>query len=164
MGEKIGYELLWEMSQKERQTNELLLLPKNFYDEISVFIKELENATSDEQINMKRNAQRLLSELQERRKQKIIIYVAYKRSIPQPAIQEEEDLYSRILAAANGPNTAKTQATQANEKALKLLQPIPEIILPSGKKVGPFLKGQVIEIEERSDKEFLISNMICQKA
>jgi DNA replication initiation complex subunit (GINS family) len=159
-----GYELLWQMNQKEKQTNELLLLPRTFYEDTKEFVKSLEkpSATEDE-TNMRKNALRLLEELKERRRQKIIIYVAYKKSLPQPTITEEEALYGRIVAAINN-DTTKQGKQERDEGALKMLQPIPEIILPSGKKVGPFDKGQMVEIENRSDADFLINNMICQKA
>ena len=77
------YEMLWQAAQKERQTNELQVLQKNFYDEISEFLKRLEGREiTDEDASTKKNTLKLLDELYERRKQKILIYVAYKRQLP----------------------------------------------------------------------------------
>jgi len=67
------YDTLWQVTQKEKQVNELQLLPKTFYDEVTNFIKSFEaKDLSEEDMNLKKNAIRLLGELQERRKQRYL--------------------------------------------------------------------------------------------
>lgn len=159
------YETLWQVTQKEKQTNELQLLPKTFYSDINEFINSFDSKDlSEEDQNLRKNTIRLLNDLHERRKQKILIYVAYKKQMPQPAIQAEQDFYKKLsqVASENKIDFAATQKTSAF--LLKSLQSIPEIMLPSGRKVGPLEKGQVIELGgNEEDANFLISNTICQK-
>ena len=159
------YDTLWQVTQKEKQVNELQLLPKTFYDEVTNFIKSFEaKDLSEEDMNLKKNAIRLLGELQERRKQKILIYVAYKKQMPQPAMQAELDFYKKLSQIVGENKIDFTTAQKPNTFLLKSLQALPEIILPSGKKVGPFEKDQVIEISgNEEDANFLINNTICQK-
>ncbi len=159
------YEILWQVTQKEKQTNELQLLPKTFYNDVDDFIRSFDNKElSEEDIGLKKNTMRLLNDLHERRKQKILIYVAYKKQMPQPAILSEQDFYKKLsqVASENKIDFAATQ--KPNTFLLKSLQSIPEIILPSGRKVGPLEKGQIIELGGNGeDADFLINNTICQK-
>ncbi len=163
----VTYELLWQVTQKEKHTNELQALPKTFYADIGDFIKSFENReTSEEEQNIKKNTLRLANELFERRKQKIMIYVAYKRQLPQPTVQREADLYNRLLDVANGEKLEPAGRFKASgTQTLRSLQSIPEIILPSGKRVGPLEKGQIVEVAaEEEDIKFLINNTICQES
>ena len=161
------YENLWQASQKERQTNELQPLPKNFYEEVTEFMKSLEGRElTDEEVSMKKNTLKLLDELYERRKQKILIYVAYKRQLPQPAIQKEVDFYNNLLEQVerNKVNTSPPAQGPSHKHMLKSTQSLPEITLPSGKKLGPLEKGQLIELQGEEDIKFLITSTICQQA
>jgi len=67
MAEYHTYDLLWQVVQKEKQTNELQLLPKTFYDDIKAFVASLDNksANEDEQ-SIRKNALKLASDLFER--------------------------------------------------------------------------------------------------
>ena len=132
------YETLWQVTQKEKQTNELQLLPKTFYNDINEFIRSFDGKElSDEDLNLKRNTIKLLNDLHERRKQKILIYVAYKKQMPQPAIQSEQDFYKKLSQVASENKIDFTVMQKPNTFLLKSLQSIPEIMLPSGRKVGP---------------------------
>ncbi len=166
MDNQSTYDTLWQVTQKEKQSNELQLLPKPFYNDVDQFLKSLGgHELTDNEQNIKKNTIRLLNELQERRKQKILIYVAYKKQLPQPAIQTEVDFYNKILDIAN-QNSIETGAQQKQHvHMLKSLQSIPEILLPSGKKLGPLEKGQLIEMSgNEEDVKFLINSTICQQA
>lgn len=165
VGNDLTYETLWQITQKEKQTNELQLLPKTFYKDINEFLSGFsEKELTESEETTKKNTIRLLNDLYERRKQKILIYVAYKKQIPQPAIQTELDFYNRVLEFANGNSVEVLTPQKPHAHILKSLQSIPEIILPSGKKIGPFEKGQVLEIAgDEGDVEFLVNNTICQR-
>jgi DNA replication initiation complex subunit (GINS family) len=161
------YETLWQAAQKERQTNELQILPKTFYDETSEFLKSLEGREiTDEEASTKKNTLKLLDELYERRKQKILIYVAYKRQLPQPAIQREVDFYNSLLEQVERNKISASPPAQGpgHKHMLKSTQSLPEITLPSGKKLGPLEKGQLIEMQGEEDVKFLITSTICQQA
>lgn len=161
------YETLWQAAQKERQTNELQPLPKNFYEETTEFLKGFEGKElGEDEATTKRNTLRLLDELYERRKQKILIYVAYKRQLPQPAIQKEVDFYNSLLEQVerNKINLSPSAQGPGHKHMLKSIQSLPEITLPSGKKLGPLEKGQLIEMQGEEDVKFLITSTICQQA
>jgi DNA replication initiation complex subunit (GINS family) len=160
---EISYDLLWQMVQKEKQTNELQLLPKTFYADSINLLKSMDKKDmTEEENNIKKNTAKLLLEIYERRKQKLLIYVAYKKHLPQPAIQIEQDLYDK-LADIVGKEKINLN-TRGSGQSLVSLQKIPEIILPSGKKAGPFEKDQVIETPaDEEDTKFLISNSICRE-
>jgi DNA replication initiation complex subunit (GINS family) len=162
MNNDITYDTLWQLTQKEKQSNELQQLPKTFYDDINIFIKSLEDG-EEEQINVKKNTIKLINELFERRKQKILIYVAYKKQIPQPAIQKEQSLYTELHNVLDKTNFDFGEA-KPNKQEFRSLQTIPEIILPSGKKVGPFEKDQIVELNaDEEDIKFLLTNTLCKR-
>lgn len=166
MDKTMVYEMLWQITQKEKQTNELQPLQKTFYDDVNQLITSFEKKEiTEDEANLKKNAIRLLNELYEKRKQKILIYVAYKKQIPQPAIQKEQDFYNKLSDFFNKNKVnSEEEAQKPNPFTLRSLQTLPEIILPSGKKIGPFEKGQIIEINNNEeDANFLINNTICQK-
>ena len=165
MDKTTTYETLWQITQKEKQTNELQLLPKTFYTDIQEFLAGIDTKeASEEDTNMKKNTLKLINELYERRKQKILIYVAYKKQVPQPAAQAELDFYNGLLEFAN-KNKLPLEGSKGHVHTLKSMQAIPEIMLPSGRKIGPFEKGQVIEIRDSDeDAKFLINSSICQQA
>jgi hypothetical protein len=51
---------------------------------------------------------------------------------------------------------------QKQAQALRSLQSIPEIILPSGRKLGPLQKDQIVEMEAGDeDAKFLIDGALC---
>jgi hypothetical protein len=46
---------------------------------------------------------------------------------------------------------------------LRSITDIPEIILPSGRKLGPLKKNEVLDIQDSAaDTTYLISNAICE--
>lgn len=165
MASNLNYDLLWQFVQKERQTNELQPLPKTFYDDMRTALSTTEdkNLTEDE-INTKKNALRLMSEIYERRKQKILIYVAYKKQLPQPAIQAEQQFYNTLIETTNNNKLDMQRPKEGGKQTLQTLQALPEIILPSGKKIGPLEKDQTVVIDaDEEDIKFLVSNTICKK-
>jgi hypothetical protein len=161
----IAYEFLWQVIQKEKQANELQVLPKTFYQDVAVFLKNFDKKDlGDEDATIKKNTLKMINDLYERRKQKILIYVAYKKPIPQPAIPQELEFYNKAVELASA-NRLDIDGQNGKNIIMRSLQAIPEIILPhSGKKVGPFEKDQMVEIgNDEEDIKFLINNTICQK-
>lgn len=163
MASEISYDLLWQLVQKEKQTNELQLLPKTFYTDAIKLLESLDKGDmTEDETNIKKNTTKLILEIYERRKQKLLIYVAYKKHLPQPSIQVEQELYDKLADIVN-----KEKINLSTPKAgqpLISLQKIPEIILPSGKKIGPFEKDQIINVQaDDEDVRFLLSNSICKE-
>ncbi|MEM3859864.1 MAG: hypothetical protein QW478_10745, partial [Candidatus Micrarchaeaceae archaeon] len=102
------------------------------------------------------NAQKMLSQLKEKRKQKILVYLAFGKPLPKPIPEEEETLYNEILQILS--NSADVKTTR-----LKILADLPEIMTPEGKKLGPFKNGEVIEVTDVKDASFIVNNKIGEK-
>ena len=82
MVSEISYDLLWQLVQKEKQTNELQLLPKTFFSDTIKLLESMDKKDmTEEETNTKKNTTKLIFEIYERRKQKLLIYVAYKKHL-----------------------------------------------------------------------------------
>lgn len=163
MEEAITYDYLWQAYQKEKQTNQLLLLPKTFYSDTVEFVKKYRGDKSLN-ITVMENTIKLLNEFFERRKQKILIYIAYDKQLPQPISNNEIEFYNKLLQIVKSEKLnldAKSSINTPN--TLKSAKDIPEIILPSGNKLGPLRKNQIIEMENEQDRTYLIENTICER-
>jgi DNA replication initiation complex subunit (GINS family) len=159
MDETLSYDYLWQALQKEKQTNQLLLLPRTFYEDVMGFIN---NKAKGSDLAARENAPKLIAEFFERRKQKILIYIAYNKPLPQPINSNELEFYNRVLQVVKSEkleNTVQIAATPS----LRSLKDIPEIMLPSGNRIGPVKKDQVISLENEQDKVYLLENAICEQ-
>lgn len=159
----IEYETIWQIYQKEKQSNELQLIPKSLYEDADILINKLRGEKTEEAGTEADNAQRLINYIFEKRKQKIMLYAAYGRPMPGPSPQEEEEFYNEALEILKSRRLKTARPKEI--KTLKALQKIPEIILPSGNKEGPFEKDQLVEIKSsnKEDINFLINNGICKE-
>lgn len=157
MGEDISYDYIWNLCQKEKQTNQLLTLSRTFYVDI---IDYMSKSTLSE--SQKANMEKLLASLFEKRKQKIFLYLAYNKPLPQPLDNTENDLYNSILEMAAKHKIDPSQKIKSNI-LLRSITDIPEIILPSGRKVGPLKKNEILDIKDSTaDMTYLINNAICE--
>jgi DNA replication initiation complex subunit (GINS family) len=162
MNENLSYDYLWQAYQKEKQTNQLLLVSKTFYEDA---VELINNTSPDKSLDpaMRENAARILSEFYEKRKQKILIYIAYNKQLPQPISNSEIEFYNKVLQAVKSEKLDLTKKGVKNTHVLKSLKDIPEIILPSGNKVGPLTKDQIIDTLGEQDRKYLIENTICEQ-
>ena len=163
MNNDLTYDILWQAYQKEKRTNELQLISKTFYEEMGAFIGGItrENTTAEERLQ-KDNAVTLLNGIFEKRKQKILMYAAYGKQLPGPVPQTEADLYEsagKLLRSS----TIEYNGDSAAQSALRSMQAIPEVILPSGAKIGPLEKDQIIVVKDREDRRFLVNSKICKE-
>jgi DNA replication initiation complex subunit (GINS family) len=158
MEETLSYDYLWQAYQKEKQTNQLLLVSKTFYDDVNAF---LANKTGMDP-SLKENTAKLLNSFFERRKQKILIYVAYNKPLPQPVSGNEFEFYNKILQIVKSERI-ETYNKTGERMVLRSAKDLPEIILPSGKKFGPVKKDQIIESIDEQDKVYLLENSICEQ-
>ncbi|MGC9099061.1 MAG: hypothetical protein ACP5HW_00740 [Candidatus Micrarchaeia archaeon] len=152
--EEITAEILFDNLQKEKKTGELLPLPTNFYDIVESTLAKLEASSNEENKQFVENFKKLLSQLKERRLQKVLIYLAYNKQLPQPTPKKEEEIYNKIKSIIGMDITARAS------KKIKINMDLPEVITPSGKKIGPFSKGQIVEIDESSTIDFILQNKI----
>jgi len=159
LDETVSYDYLLQAYEKEKQTNQLLLIPKTFYEDSVEFIEK----TTSTNKALAENYAKLLNDLFEKRKQKILLYVAYGKQLPQPISNSETEFYNKILQSVKEEKLDLAAKKDNGKPALKSLRDIPEIILPSGKKVGPLNKDKIVMIDEEQDMNYLVENKICEK-
>ena len=163
MTDNISYDYLWQAYQKERQTNQLLLVPRTFYEDALEFINKTK-AIKDQDSTVADNAARILNDFYEKRKQKILIYIAYNRQLPQPISNSELEFYNKMLQVVKSERLDLIKQTKVtNIHTLKSIKDLPEIILPSGSKLGPLKIDQIIETVNEQDRSYLIENTICEQ-
>ena len=180
MESKIDYASIWKLSIQEDQTNELQPLSKDFYEKTLLLINQIKDPEIGR--SPKSNSLKLLNKLFEKRKQKIAIYAAYNKPLPNPVPKEEQELYIKIITLLKNitlnKNSLPSEKSYAQEspkediikqpdypkeaKQVKALQNMPEILLPSGNKIGPANKGDIIDINNDEDIKFLISSSLCE--
>ncbi len=157
MTENNDLEDLFAKLSEEKKTRELLSLPENFY--IKKTPKTIKNEEFQENDikneNTTKNIIKMIENLKKIRIQKLLIYLAYERRLPTPMPMEEESLYKHIKNILN----ENIQNNNKNTK-IKIINDIPEIISPDGKRLGPFSKGKIITLENENDIEFIIKNKI----
>ncbi|MEM0201963.1 MAG: hypothetical protein QXR73_02200 [Candidatus Micrarchaeaceae archaeon] len=158
MDETLSYDYIWKICQEEKQTNVLLPISRDFYDSA---VKLINNSATGE--NEKANLTKILLDLFERRKQKILLYIAYGKQLPTQIDNRELAFCDSIMKTVKAEKLNISE-DKHNKVLLRILKDIPEIILPSGNKAGPLVKDEVIEVETiNEDVKFLISNAICEK-
>ncbi|MGC9010788.1 MAG: hypothetical protein ACP5JN_01415 [Candidatus Micrarchaeia archaeon] len=152
--EEITAELLFEKIQSEKKTGELLPLPIDFYENANLTKEKMESSANFENKQYVENFKKLLNQLIEKRIQKVLIYLAYNKQLPYPVPKQEEEIYKKVKAIIAG------EANIYSATKIKINLDVPEIITPKGKKIGPFSKGQIVEVEDNSDVEFILQNKI----
>ena len=162
MAEEISYNYLWQAYQKEKQTNQLLLIPKTFYQDTIEHIKKAKSEPNPN-FTMIDNTTKLLNEFFEKRKQKIMIYIAFNKQLPKPVADSELEFYNRLLQVARSEVLELSVATKKNTITLKSVKDIPEIILPSGNRLGPLKRDQMVDAISEQDINYLIENAICEQ-
>jgi DNA replication initiation complex subunit (GINS family) len=150
----ITSETIFSKLQTEKITGELMPLQKDFYTQVVTFVNELGKENSEEKNRQAENAKKMIAILRERRKQKLLVYLAYDKQLPQPIPNEEEVLYNEITKILNKeiPNVKLSR--------LKITADIPEVITTEGRKIGPYRQGEVIEVSSVGDADFIVKNKI----
>ncbi|MGC8676541.1 MAG: hypothetical protein ACP5T3_03465 [Candidatus Micrarchaeia archaeon] len=151
---EVNTEILFSKLKAEKVTGELLQLDADFYTEAEKYIALLDN--TEKSSKEAENVRKMLSQLKERRKQKILVYLAFDKPLPRPVPVEEESLYNEILTILSNGFDVKTIR-------LKIIADLPEVITPGGKKIGPFKNGEVVEVGDTKDADFIINNKIGER-
>ncbi|MGC9190649.1 MAG: hypothetical protein ACP5FR_01925 [Candidatus Micrarchaeia archaeon] len=132
-------------------------MPKSFYNSLIEYINT--KASGVEKIN----GTKMLADLFEERKQKMLLLIAYKKQLPDTIDEHELNFYNSIVEIISNTKL-NFGAEQQKGKLLKVVNEIPEIILPSGKKIGPLKKDEIINSENISeDVNFLLSSGVCER-
>ena len=157
--DNLTFDEIWQVWQKEKQSSKLQQISKTFYEDIFKYIKNTQS-NSEIQKTTQENLLRITNNIYERRKQKILIYLAYNQNLPQPLPKSETQLYTRLSEVLKNE---KLESSEEESRDLLVLQDIPKVILPSGKEIGPLEKEQTIKVEDEYDENFLINNSICKR-
>jgi DNA replication initiation complex subunit (GINS family) len=155
MAEDITSELLFKRLKDEKLTGEMLPLDENFYKKTYNMIQNLEKTPST--MKEAENIKKMLTSLLERRRQKLLLYLAYDKPLPKPIPMEEENLYAKVQEILNN------ESEQIKIAKIKIISEVPEIITPYGKKLGPYKSNEVLEIYDDQDARFLLSNKIGEE-
>ena len=136
--------------KNEKKTGELLSLPKDFYHQAEQALKDSGTNESNEYSSISK----LIASIKEKRVQKLLVYVAYDKSPPQPIPSEDEDLYIQIKKIVN-KNTSENKVIK-----VKITKKIPQVITPSGNSIGPFEQSEVVYLSDMADVKFIIDNKL----
>ena len=72
------------------------------------------------------------------------------------------EFYNCLLKITSSYRIEEGKEIKSN-KLLRSITDIPEIILPSGKKLGPLKKDEILDMQgPAADITYLISNAICE--
>ncbi len=148
---KVKTEEIFNKLNEEKKTGELLPLPEDFYNNIEN--NEAEGLGQDSE-RLVENRKRIYDLLRTRRLQKILTYLAYGKKLPHPVPSEEERIYIRLKEIIEEQNSVHKTTK------IKVMVSAPEIMTTGGRKIGPFEKNTVLDVDSQEDLEFLIKNKI----
>ncbi|HKL23915.1 MAG TPA: hypothetical protein VJ912_01125 [Candidatus Nanoarchaeia archaeon] len=174
----ITYNDIYEAARKERYTEQLQPLAKNFIKEYSDYLRDkkqtLENDSGDyspsEEIKAKKqveNANTLFNELMVRRRKKILhlVLVASETGISKHdfgnMLLVEKELFENLMKAMDeGDKKLKEQLhgknhETENNEMIVFNEDINEFMSPEGEKMGPYKKGQLANIPKEVAKILL---------
>ena len=164
----ITYNDLYEYLRKERYSEQLQVLPKNFVSEVSSYIEEKKAISSSEQdifsdaaIKTKKqleNAISIFRELMLRRRKKILnlAFVAAETGISKRDFENmldfEKELFDKIISGMeqaekqmSGFLSGKKEEKEKN-KMILFKQDTAEFLGSSGEMLGPFKKGEIANL------------------
>jgi DNA replication initiation complex subunit (GINS family) len=164
----ITYNDIYEAARKERYSEQLQLIPKNFVVEVSKYLKEKkelvsgEGEFSDNVIKIKKqleNAITLFKELIIRRRKKILnlVLIASETGISKQDFENmlaiEKELFEELVKCADSSDKklngllsdSSFEVEQKNEMVV-FLNNVGEFVGMDGESLGPFEKGQVANL------------------
>lgn len=176
----ITYNDIYEASKKERYSDQLQQLPKNFVNEVSAYLKEKRQASFNEgdafsDIGLKNkkqleNAITLFKELILRRKKKILnlVLVASETGISKQDFENmltfEKALFEELIKAIdtsektlNEMLNGHQQEEQKNE-LIVFKEDVEEFVGLEGDKMGPYEKGQIANLPKEIAKILIEGN------
>jgi len=180
----ITYNDIYEAARKERYSEQLQPITKNFITEVSSYLKEKKEISakdddvfSDVVIRTKKqleNAVVLFKELMLRRRKKILnlILIATETGISKQdfenMFQIEKDLFEELMKNIdladrkmnNLLNGSKKEEIK-KDKLICFIEAVEEFVCPDGETMGPFEKGQIANIPKEVAK-ILIDDKKCE--
>ena len=165
----ITYKDIYEAAKKERYSESLQPIPKNFVKEVAKYLKEKKDASingedvfSDVLVKTKKqleNAITLFQELLRRRRKKILnlVLIASETGISKQDFENmflfEKSLFEDLMQCVEKSdkkvgellNGQKEEVLQKNS-LIVFLEDTPEFVAPSGEKYGPYDSGQYVNL------------------
>jgi DNA replication initiation complex subunit (GINS family) len=164
----ISYNDLYEAARKERNFEQLQILPKKFIEEVRQYLKEKKELASKEDdvfsdviLKTKKqleNAVTLFKEIMRRRRKKILslVLIAAETGISKQDFDNmlpvEKGLFEEIMKcisasdkSLDGELNGKKEEIQYNELVI-FKEAVEEFVGMEGEKMGPFEKGQIANI------------------
>lgn len=164
----ITYNDIYEGARKERYSEQLQQIPKNFIKEFAEYLKEKKSAAldgddfSDGSVKLKKqieNAITLFRELIIRRRKKILglILIASETGISKQdfenMLQIEKELFEEIMRTVedsdkklNGMLNGNVSEKTAENNLVLFLDNVDEFVGLTGESMGPYEKGQMANI------------------
>lgn len=166
----ITYNDIYEASRKERYTDQLQPLRKNFINEVSLYLKEKKQIASKQEDSFSdiiyktkkqlENAITLFKELMSRRRKKILnlVLIASETGISKQDFENmltfEKELFEQLMKCIDVSdkrlnemlaNEENRDDSQKNEMIM-FKSNVEEFLDTNGKKMGPFKQGQVANV------------------
>ncbi len=178
----ITYNDLYEALRKERYSEELQVLPKNFLKDVAEYFEEKKKAGekvdvvfSDISLKNKKkleNAMALFKELLLRRKRKILnlAFVASETGISKKdfenLLSSEKELFEEIVKSLersekNLNSAMSGEDIESKYQLVRFLQPVEEFLDLEGETLGPFEKGEVANIDKEIIEILLQGNKVA---
>lgn len=177
----ITYNDIYEAARKERYSEQLQPIPKNFIKEISDYLREKKEAAmkgngdfSDGAVKMKKqleNAVTLFRELIIRRRKKILglVLIASETGISKQdfenMLQIEKELFEEIMKCVEGSDKKLNELINGGieEKTVEnslilFIDNVESFVGMNGEKMGPYDKGQIANIPKEIAKILVQSN------
>ncbi len=164
----ITYNDIYEAARKERYSDQLQPLPKNFILEVSDYLKEKKELASKEDDDFSdviaktqkqiENANTLFSELIRRRRKKILhlVLIAAETGISKRDFENmfdfEKTLFEEMMQCIDKSDQKLNEQLkgkkqkQDKHKLLIFRENVEELLDLEGNKLGPFEKGQIANI------------------
>jgi DNA replication initiation complex subunit (GINS family) len=179
----ITYNDIYEASRKERYNEQLQPLPKAFIKDVSEYLKDKKAVASKENDNFSEvilktkkqleNAITLFKELMLRRRKKILalVLIAAETGISKQDFENmlsiEKDLFENLMKCIDASDkelseelNGKKEEKQENELVV-FLSKVEEFVGIGGEKMGPFNKGEIVNIPKEIAK-ILIDDGVCE--
>lgn len=170
----ITYNDIYESARKERYSEQLQPLPKNFIKEFSEYLREKKSVAldgddfSDVSVKLKKqieNAMTLFRELIIRRRKKILglILIASETGISKQdfenMLQVEKELFENVIKTVEesdrklgGLLNGNVSEKSAENNMILILEDIGQFVGLTGENMGPYEKGQIANMPKEIAK------------
>jgi len=164
----ITYSEIYEVLRREKYSDQIQQLPKNFFSDVAEYLEDKKKLTENESdtfseavIKMKKqyeNAISIIKELIMRREKKIVNFslLAAKTGVNKKDIEKmldhERELFEFVTAKIEENKKKFNDLMEKSEKKdlknqlIRFSQDTSEIVDLEGNKLGPFKKGEVVNL------------------